>query len=74
MSKFFYDIADKNACFLINHKILVTRDTTYIYLYNKHFYWLITNTNNVRSSLNENSFCKTEKENLLIHSLTINKN
>ena len=28
MSKFFYNIADKNACFLINYKILVTRDTT----------------------------------------------
>ena len=27
MSKFFYNIADKNACFLINCKILVTRDT-----------------------------------------------
>ena len=26
MSKFFYNIADKNACFLINCKILVTRD------------------------------------------------
>ena len=27
MSKFFYNIADKNACFSINYKILVTRDT-----------------------------------------------
>jgi len=27
MSKFFYNIADKNACFLINCKILVTRNT-----------------------------------------------
>ena len=27
MSKFFYNIADKNACFLINYKILVTRYT-----------------------------------------------
>ena len=27
MNKFFYIIADKNACFLINCKILVTRDT-----------------------------------------------
>ena len=27
MSKFFYNIADKNACFFINFKILVTRDT-----------------------------------------------
>ena len=27
MSKFFYNIADKNACFSINCKILVTRDT-----------------------------------------------
>ena len=26
------------------------------------------------SSLNENSFCKTEKENLLIYSLTISEN
>ena len=27
MSKFFYNIAAKIACFLINCKILVTRDT-----------------------------------------------
>ena len=27
MSKFFYNIADKNAGFLINYKILVTRTT-----------------------------------------------
>ena len=27
MSKFFYNIADNNACFLINCKILVTRET-----------------------------------------------
>ena len=27
MSKFFYNIAVKNACFSINYKILVTRDT-----------------------------------------------
>ena len=27
MSKFFYNIADKNACFVINWKILVTRAT-----------------------------------------------
>ena len=42
MSKFFYNIADKNACFLINCKILVTRDT-------------ITNGDTPQSSsLNEN--------------------
>ena len=27
MSEFFYNIADKNACFLVNCKILVTHDT-----------------------------------------------
>ena len=27
MSKFFYNIAAKTACFSINYKILVTRDT-----------------------------------------------
>ena len=27
MSKFFYNIAAKNACFLINYKILVKRDS-----------------------------------------------
>ena len=61
MSKFFYNIADKTACFSINYKILVIRDTI-----NKCFYWLVTNTPQW-SSLNENSFCKTEKENLLIN-------
>ena len=68
MSKFFYNIADKNACFLINCKILVMHETI-----NKQFFWLITNTPQ-SSSLNENSFCKTEKENLLLYSLTINGN
>ena len=67
MSKFFYNIADKNACFSINYKIRNARHN------NKRFYWLITNTPQ-SSSLNENSFCKTEKENLLIYSLTINEN
>ena len=32
---------------------------------NKNFYWLITNTPQW-SSLNENSFCKIEKEKFLI--------
>ena len=63
MSKFFYNIADKTACFSINYKILVIRDTI-----NKRFYWLVTNTPQW-SSLNENSFCKTEKENFPIFSL-----
>ena len=27
MSEFFYNIADKNGCFLVNCKILVTHDT-----------------------------------------------
>ena len=40
---------------------------------NKRLYWLITNTPQW-SSLNESSFCKTEKENLLIYSLTIIEN
>ena len=60
MNKFFYNIADKNASFLINYKILVTRNT----ITNARIGWF----------LNENSFCKTEKENLLIHSLMINEN
>ena len=38
---------------------------------NKRFYWLVTNTPQ-SPSLKENSFCKTENENLLIYSLTIN--
>ena len=60
MSKFFYHIADKNACFLIK---------------NKHFYWLVKNTPQ-SSSLKENSFCKIEKKKIayLIYSLTINGN
>ena len=56
MSKFFYNIADKNASFLINCKIFVTRDTEKQTL-------LVTNTPQ-SSSLKENSFFKTEKENL----------
>ena len=63
MSKFFYNKADKNACFLINYKILVTRNT----ITNACIGWWQTRHN-------ENSFCKTEKENLLIYSLTINEN
>ena len=39
----------------------------------KRFYWLVTNTPQ-SPSLKENSFCKTEKENLLIYSLTIKEN
>ena len=69
MSKFFYNIAVKNACLSINYKILVTRDT----ITNASIYWLITNTPQW-FSLNENYFCKTEKKNLLIYSLTINEN
>ena len=41
MSKFFYNIADKNACFLINCKILVTRDT----ITNASIGWLKTRHN-----------------------------
>ena len=40
---------------------------------NKRFYWLVTNTPQ-SSSLKENFFCRTENENLLIYSLTINGN
>ena len=40
---------------------------------NKRFYWLVTNTPQ-SPSLKENSFFKTDKENLLINSLTINWN
>ena len=68
-SKFFYNIAAKNACFSINYTILVRRDT----ITNASVYWLITNPPQW-CSLSENSFCKTEKENLLIYSLTINEN
>ena len=38
MSKFFYNIADENACFLIHCKILVTRDT----ITNSSIGWLQT--------------------------------
>ena len=41
MSKFFYNIAAKNACFSINYKILVTRDT----ITNASIGWLQTRHN-----------------------------
>ena len=41
MSKFFYNIAVKNACFSINYKILVTRDT----ITNASIGWLQTRHN-----------------------------
>ena len=43
MSKFFYNIADKNACFSITYKILVTRDT--ITKFNASIGWLQTRHN-----------------------------
>ena len=67
MSKFFFNIADKNACFLINCKILVTRDT-------EKQTRLLVDYHTHNRTLKENSLCKTEKENLLICSLTINGN
>ena len=48
------NIAAKNACFSINYKILVTRDT----ITNASVYWLITNTPQW-CGLSENSFCET---------------
>ena len=44
MSKFFYNKADKNACFLINCKILVARDA----ITNASIGWLQTRHNRVR--------------------------
>ena len=41
MTKFFYNIAAKNACFSINYKILVTRDT----ITNASIGWLQTRHN-----------------------------
>ena len=44
MSKFFYNRADKNACFLINCKILVTRATekqTLLLAGYKHNQWKV---------------------------------
>ena len=70
MSQFFNNIADKNARCSINCKILVTRDTEKQMLLlagYKYMYATII-------QFKENSFCKTEKENLLIYSLTINGN
>ena len=71
MSKLFYNIADKNACFLFNCKIPVTRDTEkQTLLLAAYKLWNTPQS----SSLKEISFCKTKKENLLIYSLTINEN
>ena len=55
------------ALFFINCKILVTRDT----ITNASIGWL--QTRHIRL-VNDNSFCKTDKENLLIYSLTMNEN
>ena len=80
MNKFFYNIADKNACFSINYQILVTRDT----ITNDSIGWL------PRAPIMALAYCwlqtrhnglvwmkilsKTVKENWLIYSLTINEN
>ena len=69
MSKFVYKIADKNACFLINCKILVTRATEKQTLITG---WLQTRHN--RLVWKKIFSVKTEQENLLIYSLTINWN
>ena len=55
------------ALFFINCKILVTRDT----ITNAFIGWL--QTRQIRL-VSDNSFCKTDKENLLIYSLTMNEN
>ena len=55
--------------FFINGKVLVTCNT----ITNASFGWLKTDHNRVVFK-NENSFRKTEKENKLIYSLTINGN
>ena len=68
-SRLFYNIAGKNGCFFINCKILVTCKT----ITNASFGWLKTHHNRVVFK-NENSLRKTEKENKLIYSLTINGN
>ena len=68
MSKFFYNIADKNDCFLINCKILVTRDTE------KQTLLLAGYKHATIIDFKRNSLCKTDKENLLIYLLMINGN
>ena len=62
------NIADKNACFLINCQILVTGDTE------KQTLPLAGYKLSHNRSLKGNSFCKTEKENLFMCSLKINGN
>ena len=68
MSKFFYNVAAKIACFLIKCKILVTRDTE------KQTLLLAGYKHTTIVDFERNSFCKTERGNLLIYSLTINGN
>ena len=68
MSKFFYNIADKNACFSINYKILATRNT----ITTASIGWLQTRHNGLVWM--KIFSVKTEKENLLIYYLTINEN
>lgn len=53
-------MANKNACFLINCKLLVMCNTE-----NKHFHWLVTNMPQ-SSSLKENSPSQTDRGNLLV--------
>ena len=68
MSKFFYIIAAKIACFLINYKIHVTRDTE------KQTLLLAGSKHTTIVDFERKFFLKTERENLLIYSLTINGN
>ena len=67
MSNVAYTLKIKNL-FMLRVRISSSQITQY-----KRLSWLITNTPQ-SSSLNENSFCTTEKENLLVYSLTINGN
>ena len=67
MRKFSYNIADKNACFLINCKILVTRDTEKQTL-------LLAGYKTRTIVVWKKILSEAEKENLLICSLPIDGN
>ena len=68
MSKLFYNMADKNASFAINCKILVTRDTE------KQTLLLAGYKHATIIDFKRNFLCKTNKENFLIYLLMINGN
>ena len=61
MSKFFYNIAAKIACFLINYKIHVTRDTE------KQTLLLAGSKHTTIVDFERKFFLKTERENLFVN-------